>query len=93
MSKAKAKWHLQRRLVLRLRQGVAAQHQATAFQEASRTARHSVVQQAMGQGAPWRLLRLWHDVALAIGLWHAVMCARCHPPADVALVAVWEGAA
>jgi hypothetical protein len=38
--------------MMRLRHGVAAQHQATAFQEASRTARREVVQQAMVQGAP-----------------------------------------
>jgi hypothetical protein len=55
--------------VVCLRQGVAAQHEATAFQEASRTARRSVVQQAMVQGAPWHLLRLWWHAALALGLW------------------------
>jgi hypothetical protein len=33
----------------------------------------------------------WH-VGAVIGC-GAVVCVRCHPPADVALVAVWEGAA
>jgi hypothetical protein len=50
-----------------LRKGVAAQHDATAFQEAYRTARRSV--------------------------YGAVVCWTCHPPADAALVAVWEGGA
>jgi hypothetical protein len=53
-----------------LKQGVAAQHDATAFQEASRTSRREVVQ----QGAPWRLLRLWHHAALAFSLWRGGLC-------------------
>ena len=58
-----------------LRQGVAAQHQATAFQEASRTARREVVQQVMVQGAPWRLRPLRHDAVLALGVRHGGLCA------------------
>src|SRR5262245_53952110 len=59
---------------IRRRQGFAARHQTTAFQEAHSTVRRSVVQQAMGQGAPWRLVLLWYNAALAVGLWRGGLC-------------------
>jgi hypothetical protein len=34
--------------------------------------------------------RLWYNAALA-AIYGAVVCAQCHPPADAALVAAWEG--
>jgi hypothetical protein len=55
-----------------LRRGL---HQATAFQETSRTARREIVPQAMVQGASWRLRRLRDHAALAVGLWRGSLCA------------------
>ena len=50
-------------------------HQATAFQEASRTARREVVPQAMVLGTSWHLRRLRDNAVRAIGLRRGGRCA------------------